>query len=167
LPYVRSPDWRASSSHASASSNSVCLACASGIRATISRHARAYSINLAGSSTISGFRRLTGPEIGHDDLGQAIGIALARQAQVDDLGHEDFRRGIRRGNSPAPHRPCRRQPAWPGCVQVQIFGTATASWLSTTKLRHGTCSGFPNLCSEVTQLAQAVRALVNIATQKK
>jgi hypothetical protein len=121
LPYVRSPDWRASSSHASASSNSVCLACASGIRATISRHARAYSINLAGSSTISGFRRLTGPEIGHDDLGQAIGIALARQAQVDDLGHEDFRRGIRRGNSPAPHRPCRRQPAWPGCVQVQLL----------------------------------------------
>jgi hypothetical protein len=99
-PYAGSRAWRASSSHASASSKSFCLSCASGIRATISRHARAYSRNLAGSSATCGRPQLTGPEISHDDLGKAIGIALARRAQVDDLGHEDFRQVIRRWRQP-------------------------------------------------------------------
>jgi hypothetical protein len=95
--YVGSRAWRANSAHASASSKSFCLSCASGIAppslGTPGRTQGTWPTPqlLAGAS---------GSEITHYDLGKAIGIALARQAQVDDLGHQDFRQAIRRWQQP-------------------------------------------------------------------
>jgi hypothetical protein len=70
---------------------------------------------------------LLGPEIGHNNLAQAIGIALASGAEIYGLGHEDFRRAMASAADPTLHKLYKRQSALPGAqVRSPAFGTSTA-----------------------------------------